>query len=378
MKRVGGCCGGENKDFWEEGKRLMLFLFHCQEEEDVEKWECGVAMAAFAYIYMEYEDDVHLLGFSSNYIDARISGNNGMWRLTGDMDNVVSQEDKRGGNVYHDRLIDGFNQALIESGLYDLEIHGYQFTWERDHSLILLDPCVLQCLTGLRKFRFENCWLREPMCLQVVKNCWDTCDADYNQKKISYCEECEVFWKQRSKQLWLTEGDRNIKFFHIYATNRKRKNSIVKNMGDVNSDSSVEEALMINWAIWNACNDLLWNQKASTAATGMEDERWIKPVFNTIKVNVDGVIFQASNSFGCGFLARNCDGTLIEVRTLLNPGCVSPKVAEMIGIKEALSWIKFQGWHLVTAEIDCLVAIQAMHSYVYLPSYFGLLVSDCK
>ena len=35
-------------------------------------------------------------------------------------------------------------------------------------------------------------------------------------------------WFQRSKVLWATNGDKNSKFFHSWATQRKRKNSIKK------------------------------------------------------------------------------------------------------------------------------------------------------
>lgn len=38
----------------------------------------------------------------------------------------------------------------------------------------------------------------------------------------------EIFWRQRSKQLWLQVGEKNTKYFHTSCNKRKRNNHIQK------------------------------------------------------------------------------------------------------------------------------------------------------
>lgn len=54
------------------------------------------------------------------------------WCVIGDLNNVVSQKDKRGGALYPQWLLNVFNEALLDTGLYDMNLTGHQYTWERD------------------------------------------------------------------------------------------------------------------------------------------------------------------------------------------------------------------------------------------------------
>ncbi|XP_074327290.1 uncharacterized protein LOC141665210 [Apium graveolens] len=154
------------------------------------------------------------------------------WCVMGDINNVTSQTSKKGGPPYPNHLIEGFNDCLHEANLHDLDIIGHQFTWEKgrntdhwveirldrvlanthwldvfdmdkvynlqgypsDHSPLLLCPEMQLRRNKRRPFRFENAWLTEPMCSQIIKDCWEEEEDNTILQRLSKCAESLNVW----------------------------------------------------------------------------------------------------------------------------------------------------------------------------------------
>ncbi|XP_030487389.1 uncharacterized protein LOC115704315 [Cannabis sativa] len=165
--------------------------------------------------------------------------------------------------------------------------------------------------------------------------------------------------------------------------------------------------VMLCWSIWKARNSLVWDKKASSPShvvssawttldhwlnaqdktsllsssligDGNNFEHWTKPAYNTIKINVDGAIFEKDNAYGFGIVACDSEGRIIDFVAKYYHGSYSPEAVEALGVKEALSWLKDKGWNMVEVETDSLLTVQAVSSNQQMSSVFGLIAHDCK
>lgn len=156
----------------------------------------------------------------------RLAGSSTLpWCILGNFNDMMMKEDKRGGCQQPVSLLTGFSETINECGLLDTGFTEEKYTWEkyrgqpngvqerlnrafanqswcdlfRQAELKVMDvstsdhlPIYIQLHTQVyvpkkRRFKFENVWLKEDECRQVVINGWEEARNKEIMEKVEYC-----------------------------------------------------------------------------------------------------------------------------------------------------------------------------------------------
>ncbi|XP_057780078.1 uncharacterized protein LOC130998683 [Salvia miltiorrhiza] len=162
---------------------------------------------------------------------------------------------------------------------------------------------------------------------------------------------------------------------------------------------------MTLWQIWRDRNAMIWQhtvpvpsrsvlcaaaartdwklaqtlplQKA-TAPASVVCVGWHSMPQGSIKCNVDAAFFAEDQSMGIGIAIRNHEGDFVIGKSIKLPGRRSVVEGELLGIKEALSWIKELSYGRGCLESDSKRVCDLINSGERNRLELGVIVSICK
>lgn len=154
------------------------------------------------------------------------------WCVMGDFNDLLSNEEKRSRVDHPPWRIRGFREAVQDSGLIDIHMTGYPFTWVKgrgghdmkeeridramatqtwcdifhqnqlhnvishrsDHFPILLKLQEVSRRRGGKEFKFENAWLMEDELNDIVIRGWERCQEGEVLSRLRSCTEFMNEW----------------------------------------------------------------------------------------------------------------------------------------------------------------------------------------
>jgi exonuclease III len=169
-----------------------------------------------------------------------------LWCVMGDFNDILSNEDKRGRVDHPSWRIQGFREAVQDSGLIDMPLHGYSYTWLRsrgehdvveerldramatqswldlfpnsqlfntvadrsDHSPIILKLLEQENNSYRRPFRFENAWLEEERLHEVVTTAWGRGSGFGVLESLNQCREDLERWGRQMRRRFRDDIDK--------------------------------------------------------------------------------------------------------------------------------------------------------------------------
>ncbi|XP_024155813.1 uncharacterized protein LOC112163786 [Rosa chinensis] len=156
------------------------------------------------------------------------------WLVVGDLNEIISSREKSGGGLRPSRQMDAFQTVLDDCTLTVATQAHIQ--------------APIQFPSRRTRFRFEEMWTKDDSCEEVIREKWQTDRDGFEQFRLQgklYSTRLGLLnWKRQTiatrvigysagagghfldakETTWLKDGDRNTRFFHQKASNRKQRN----------------------------------------------------------------------------------------------------------------------------------------------------------
>ncbi|XP_028754420.1 uncharacterized protein LOC114713907 [Neltuma alba] len=112
-------------------------------------------------------------------------------RAGGDFNDLLSQQEKQGGNLHTIRRVLNFQQFVSDYELMGIEAKGARFTWcnQRiggNHVKERLDRALCNDIRTPKAFEFEAVWASHPEFVDIIKDCWQIEDVEGSNGVVSF------------------------------------------------------------------------------------------------------------------------------------------------------------------------------------------------
>ena len=105
-------------------------------------------------------------------------------------------------------------------------------------------------------------------------------------------------------------------------------------------------------------------------------EKWKKPLFGFLKLNVDASVVK-HGSRGLGAVVRDFQGNALGIMAKRVDGCFSPYMAECLALLEGLQFAKREGLMISMVETDAQMVVHALsHDQSHAPE--GLIIREIR
>jgi hypothetical protein len=206
--------------------------------------DCTITIFSFNHVDINVNDPVRgnwrltgLYGYPEGVVEEILGIFLGNLCVIGDFNDILSSDEKKGRVDRANWLINGFREAVVDTGLFDLNMHGYQFTWFKslgtsraveeklDRALVNdtwsqnFPNSRLECLSATssdhyplwltcdhvqsnnyvpRHFKFEMAWLEEPEFAKFVRHSWSKYNVGDIMHKLNECAFDLTSWSKEN------------------------------------------------------------------------------------------------------------------------------------------------------------------------------------